>query len=98
MIMAFVADVISKGLTARQREVIDLYFRQQHTQARTAQKLGITQPTVSQHLNGKMRDGKKVGGAIRRIRKSLGHRTRGGWLAGHDADAMVAVVRLLNGG
>lgn len=40
-------------------------------QIEIADELGIGHPTVSQHLNGKRRDGKKVGGATRKIRKTI---------------------------
>lgn len=33
--------------------------------------LGISQPTVSQHLTGKLRGGRKVGGALQKLRKGL---------------------------
>jgi len=33
--------------------------------------LGIAQSTVNQHLNGKRRGGKNVGGAYRRIRRQV---------------------------
>ena len=48
-----------------------MYFLHDHTQVHIAHKLGISQPTVNQHLNGKKRNGKKVGGSIRKIRKMI---------------------------
>jgi DNA-directed RNA polymerase specialized sigma24 family protein len=70
-IVPILIDIISDELTARQRQVMELYFLEQQTEVAVAERLGITQPTVSQHLYGKMRGGKKVGGALGRIRKRL---------------------------
>ena len=63
--------IISLELTHRQQQVILSYFWENRTQVQIAQQLQISQPTVSQHLNGKKRGGKKVGGALRRIRKAI---------------------------
>ena len=70
-IVPVIREVIASQLTARQEQVVSLYFIGQHTQVQIAERLRISQPTVSQHLNGKRRNGKKVGGAMRRIRKSI---------------------------
>ena len=71
-IIPFLIRLMPEYLTARQFEVmrlchLDYYF----TQSVTANILGISQPTVNQHLKGKKRNGKNVGGAYRRIRKRL---------------------------
>jgi RNA polymerase sigma factor (sigma-70 family) len=68
-IMPSLNKIIDEKLTFRQRQIIDLYYLQNKTQVEIAQRLGITQPTVSQHLAGRYRFGKKIGGAIRKIRK-----------------------------
>ena len=62
---------IFQKLTLRQKEVMELYFLEGYTQQQTAKKLGISQPTVNQHLSGKRRQGKKVGGACKRIIKFI---------------------------
>jgi len=80
-IVPVIREIIVGHLTARQRQVVTLYFVEQHTQVQIAERLHISQPTVSQHLNGKKRNGTKVGGAMRRIRKSIrkeAARSRGG--------------------
>lgn len=61
--------IISEDLTSRQKQVMELYYLCEYTQQETANKLEISQPTVSQHLKGKRRQGKKVGGACKRICK-----------------------------
>lgn len=58
-------------LTPRQRRVVELYYLENQTQAEVATTLGISQPTVSQHLKGKRRGHNHVGGALRKIRKAI---------------------------
>jgi RNA polymerase sigma factor (sigma-70 family) len=71
MILPCIREIIASGLTRRQKEVVTMYFLHDHTQVYIAHELGISQPTVSQHLNGKKRNGKKIGGSIRKIRKMI---------------------------
>lgn len=71
-VISFLFNFMAKHLTARQFEVMRMYHLDYHlTQDAIARVLGITQPTVSQHLHGKKRDGKSVGGAYRRIRREV---------------------------
>ncbi len=58
-------------LTPRQRQVLELYYLENHTQMEVATALGISQATVSQHLKGKRRNNHHIGGAFRKIRKSI---------------------------
>ncbi|MBM3240736.1 sigma-70 family RNA polymerase sigma factor [Candidatus Poribacteria bacterium] len=62
-------DIIEYELTQRQRDCIKLYFLQEKTQAEVAEILGISRRVVSQHIYGICRDGKRIGGAIKKIRK-----------------------------
>ena len=71
IVVPHVWGIISSGLSERQKEVVELYFLFQLNQVSIAKKLGISQPTVSQHLNGKRRNGKKIGGSIKRIKKLI---------------------------
>jgi len=64
-----VRDLVDSKLTKRQREIIGLYFFQGKTQEEIAEALNLTQSTVSRHLFGTVRNGKKVGGAIPKLRK-----------------------------
>ena len=91
-------EIISTDLTSRQQQVMSLYFLDQKTQVETAAALGITQPTVNQHLNGRWRNGKKIGGALRKIRKMIQVRAIAqDWCP--DGDEVVAVlVALLDSG
>ena len=90
--------IISDDLTAKQQQVMALYFLDQKTQVETARELGITQPTVSQQLNGRWRRGKRIGGALRKIRKMIQVRAiEQGWCP--EGDEVVAVlVSLLDSG
>ena len=58
-------------LTPRQRQVVELYCLEGLTQVEVADALGISQQTVSQHLMGKPRDGCRIGGAFRKLRKAI---------------------------
>jgi len=64
--------LIDAALTRRQWEVVKLYYHYGKTQEDIAQILNLTQSTVSRHLFGTVRDGKKVGGAIPKLRKAVG--------------------------
>lgn len=60
---------IENCLTRRQQEVVKLYYYYGKTQEDIAVILQLTQSTVSRHLFGTVRGGKKVGGAIPKLRK-----------------------------
>ena len=61
--------IIETGLTARQREIVQLYFYEGKTEAEIAQQLGIAQQVVSRHLFGALRAGRRVGGAMAKLRR-----------------------------
>ena len=61
--------IIETGLTARQREIVQLYFLDRRTEAEIAQQLGIAQQVVSRHLFGALRAGRRVGGAMAKLRR-----------------------------
>ena len=61
--------LVETRLTDRQRQVVELYFTDGLTQAEIAAQLGIAQQVVSKQLFGVMRDGKRIGGAIKRLRQ-----------------------------
>ena len=60
-------DLVATALTDRQRRIVEMYFFEGRTQDEIAAELGIAQQVVSRQLFGATRDGKKVGGAIRRL-------------------------------
>ena len=62
-------DLIRSELTARQREVVRLYYFAKLSQEEISRRLGISQQVVGQHLFGVVRGGKRVGGAIPKLKK-----------------------------
>jgi Sigma-70, region 4 len=67
----FVMELIDAKLTKRQQEVVKLYYVYGKTQEDIATILDLTQSTVSRHLFGTVRGGKKVGGAIPKLQKVI---------------------------
>jgi DNA-directed RNA polymerase specialized sigma24 family protein len=63
------AEVVRTRLTDRQRGIVELYFFAGRTQQEIAAELGISQQAVSRQLFGVVRDGRRVGGAINRLRR-----------------------------
>jgi FixJ family two-component response regulator len=63
--------LIDLKLTKRQREVVTLYYVHDKTQEDIAAILELTQSTVSRHLFGTVRAGKRVGGAIPKLKKAI---------------------------
>lgn len=66
-----VSTMIDSRLTRRQREIVRLYFYYGKTQEDIAAMLNLTQSTVSRHLFGTVRGGKKIGGAIPKLRRAI---------------------------
>lgn len=67
--LAGLADLVRTALTAKQRAIVQAYYYEGLTQAEVAERLGISQQVVSRQLFGVVRDGRRVGGAIARLRK-----------------------------
>ena len=61
--------LIHRGLTQKQFEAMMLYFKFGKTQQEISEILGISRRVVSQHLFGITRNGKCVGGAVKKIQK-----------------------------
>ena len=70
-VLPVVKDLIDAELTRRQRQVVQLYFFDGKTQEDIAAQLDLTQSTVSRHLFGTVRNGRKVGGALNKLRKAV---------------------------
>ena len=68
-VLSEIRQIIAKELTARQNACVQLYFYEGKTQDEISDILGISRRVVSQHLFGVTRDGRRVGGAINKIRK-----------------------------
>lgn len=67
--LAGIAEIVRSGLTDKQRRIVELYFYDGRTQQEIAAELGISQQVVSRQLFGVLRDGRRIGGAIARMRK-----------------------------
>ena len=70
-VMPTVQALIDSKLTDRQREILRLYYFSNKTQEDIADELQLSQSTVSRHLFGTTRNGKKVGGAIPKLQKVI---------------------------
>ena len=64
-----IRELIRTRLSPRQRRIVELYFYQEKTQQEIAAELDINQQVVSKHLFGVLRDGQRVGGALKKLRK-----------------------------
>ena len=62
--------LIQTKLTPKQRQIVELYFHKDMTQQEIAQELGLSQQVVCKHLFGVLRGGRRVGGAMTKLRKS----------------------------
>jgi len=67
-LVAALRDLVSTRLTERQRRIVELYFYEGRSQEEIAAELNVSQQSVSRQLFGVMRDGRKVGGALKRLR------------------------------
>ncbi|MBN2532758.1 MAG: hypothetical protein JXB88_07705 [Spirochaetales bacterium] len=61
--------IIHTRLTAIQRDIVHLYYFENKTQTEIAGILKISQQVVSKHLFGVIRNGKKIGGALKKLKK-----------------------------
>lgn len=68
-VLQSIMTIIGEALTERQRQVLILYYLHQKTQEEVARIMGISRRVVSQHLFGIYRNGRRIDGAIKKIRK-----------------------------
>ena len=61
--------LLNRSLTQKQFEAAVLYFKYGKTQREISEIMGISRRVVSQHLFGITRNGKSVGGAVKKLRK-----------------------------
>jgi RNA polymerase sigma factor (sigma-70 family) len=69
-----VREAVATALTDKQREVVEACFFEGLSQGEIARRLGITQQVVDKRLFGATRGGKRVGGAMARLREVLAPR------------------------
>ena len=65
-----IEQLLREVLTDKQREVVLLHFLEELNQRQIAERLAISQQSVSEHLYGKLRNGHAVGGALRKLRNA----------------------------
>jgi len=70
-VLAQVKAAMKDALTLQQLRVVKAYFFEGKTEQEISEEMGITRQVISQHLFGKSRNGKKVGGAIPKLRRVL---------------------------
>jgi biotin operon repressor len=68
-ITPLIMEIIESDLTDMQRNCIKLHFLCGKTREEVADALGISRRVVTQHIYGIRRNGKRVGGSIKKIRK-----------------------------
>ena len=66
-----VRDAIASALTDKQRAVVEACFFEGLSQGDAARRLGVTQQVVSKTLHGASRRGRRVGGALHKLRQVL---------------------------
>jgi RNA polymerase sigma factor (sigma-70 family) len=66
-----VRDAIATTLTNKQREAIEAHFFEGLSQGEIARRLGVSQQVVQKRIYGAGREGKTVGGALRKLREAL---------------------------
>lgn len=62
---------VESALTEKQRRIVEACFFEGLSQGEAARRLGISQQVVSKTLHGATRDGRLVGGALRKLRDAL---------------------------
>ncbi len=66
-----VREAVASALTDKQRAVVEAFFFEGLSQGDVARRLGVTQQVVQKTLHGAARDGRVVGGALRKLREAL---------------------------
>ncbi len=66
-----VRQAVAEALSPKQREVVEAYFFEGLSQGDIARRLGISQQVVHKRLYGVTRNGRPVGGALRKLRAAL---------------------------
>lgn len=63
--------LVAETLTERQRAIVEMHFFEGLSQGEIARRLGVTQQVVQKSLHGDARNGRRVGGALQRLRLAL---------------------------
>lgn len=70
-LLARVRTAVEQRLTGPQREAVEMFFFLGMSQSEIARRLGISQQVVHKRIYGVTRNGRRVGGALRKLQKSL---------------------------
>lgn len=70
-----VVALMQSELTPRQYRAVYMYFFEDKTEREIGEALGVTQKTIAECLFGKQRNGKRIGGAIARLRTAMTRET-----------------------
>lgn len=68
---AALRDALTTALTDKQREAVEAFFFEGLSQGEIARRLGVSQQVVQKRIYGTGRNGKTVGGALRKLRDVL---------------------------
>lgn len=68
-ILPLIIDIIESEPTEMQKSCIKMYFLDQKNCEDIANHLGISRGVVTQHIYGIVRNGKRIGGGIQKIKK-----------------------------
>jgi DNA-directed RNA polymerase specialized sigma24 family protein len=63
---------MAEWLTPRQREALELHYFEGLTERAAAERLGISQQVLHRSIHGVDRGGRRIGGALARLREALG--------------------------
>ncbi len=66
-----VRHAVATALTGKQREAVELHFFEGLSQSEIARRLGVSQQVVEKRLHGATRGGRRVGGALAKLRVAL---------------------------
>lgn len=66
-------------LTDKQREAVALFFFEGMSQGDIARHLGVSQQVIQKRIYGTVRNGRRVGGALRKLREALAHLVPGSY-------------------
>ncbi len=69
--LAALAEALHTALTERQRQAVRLYYFEGLSEAAIARQLGVSQQVVHRRIHGARRGGRRIGGALARLRAVL---------------------------
>ncbi len=70
-LIARLRHALEDSLTERQRVAVELHFFEGLSQSEIARRLGISQQVVHKRIYGVDRRGKRIGGALAKLRRAL---------------------------